>query len=95
VAYPFAERKKYAAFKSLEEYQAAPGSKLDLLISLVKHSLLHDDIPPASFDSDGQAQWPSAPETPNAGLQKVIVYHEFPMMAALVISVSLQSIHAI
>jgi hypothetical protein len=88
VAYPFVEEKKYTAFKSLKDYRAAPGSKLDLLIQLVKHSLLHDDIQPASFNDAGEAQWPLPPETPTARLQKVVIYHEFPMMASLILSVS-------
>jgi hypothetical protein len=87
VAYPFAEHKKYSPFKSLEDYQNTPGSKIDLLISLVKHSLLHDDIQPASFDENGKAQWPLAPESPNSGTRKIIIYHEFTMMAPLILSV--------
>ena len=87
VAYPSASKKQYNAFKSLEEYQAAPSSKLNLLIKLVKHALLHDDIQAASFDSDGNVQWPLVPDTPNQMMQKVIVYHEFTMMAPLILSV--------
>lgn len=64
------------------------GEKLKATVRLCSHGLRHDDIAMPVYDRNGLPVYPESPKTPNAGIRKIVVMHEFPMMALLIESVS-------
>jgi SNF2 family DNA or RNA helicase len=91
VAYAFSRH--YPKFTSMEEWKSAEGTKLALLVRLLQHTLSHDTRAPVSFDAEGLGSYPPMPAMTDGEIQpqtsKVIVFQEFPMMADMIVSVSL------
>ncbi|KAH7916920.1 hypothetical protein BV22DRAFT_1052820, partial [Leucogyrophana mollusca] len=122
VAYPYGSSHDYPVFKSLDEWLSPEkkGSKLQQLVTIVRHHIWDHDIGPLQFNTHGgirqvghDATPPTSPvgspssspkqapvrvgtppptlraeypEPPPPG-RKILVYHEFPMMADLILSV--------
>lgn len=70
------------------DYHRRAGSKLKGLVNLCIHGFKHDDIDMPVYSHDTHPVFPEPPNTPNPGIRKIVVMHEFPMMAALIESVS-------
>lgn len=65
------------------------GAKLLGLIDLLVHCFEHDDIGMPIYVRGEDTEWPAAPETENPWTRKIVVWHEFTMMADLIASVGL------
>lgn len=76
-------------YKSFEDFEARSGAKLRGLAYLSVHCLGHDDVAMPHYRRGHPIFWPADPPTPNPGKRKIIVMHEFTMMAELIASASL------
>lgn len=92
IAYPFDRHNEdtYPVFADLAAWGLRPGAKLQKLIDLLRHLLSHDEIEIPNFQKDDP--WPSPPPVPDGQQpprkRKIIVSHEFAMMAHTLKSVS-------
>lgn len=73
-------------------YRKFPSSKIDTLGLILKHLLKHDDIEHPTQDEEGKFIWPPVPFVPEGQVaprrRRILVYHEFTMMAPTISSVS-------
>ena len=104
MAFPRHKSPTYPAVSTLEEWAAVKSSKVELLIKLLHHHLLHDEHQQVDWmdvDSLSVPMWRDVGGCPvdggrhhvdaslmTSGTRKILVYHEFPMMAPLLVSVS-------
>lgn len=104
VAFPNHTTPIYPVVATLEEWNGVRSSKVDLLVKLLHHHLLDDKHQQVDWvDVDGLSvpMWRDAGGCPmeggprevdtslmTLGTRKILIYHEFPMMAPLLVSVS-------
>lgn len=69
--------------------KARAGAKLLGLVELLLHCFTHDEVEMPEFKRGVATVWPSAPVTENLQSRKIVVWHEFTMMADLIASVSI------
>lgn len=76
-------------FTNIEEYQEKPGSKLNVLIALLRHFLEDDRAGPVEWDSTLKTiVYPKIPTGEGkTQKKKILVYFAFTMMAKTLISV--------
>ena len=83
IAYPANE--PFPTIRTLDDWRNHKGTKLDTLISLVRHLLSDDDAEHPSMNVDGSIKWPG-PKAYPSGLapkktRKIIVNHSFRMLS--------------
>lgn len=76
-------------FKTLEEWEKAKSTKMDVVARIIQHTLSSDQAPPVKF-VDGRPVFPPVPpllpgEVPS---NKVVVYQEFPSLGRVLRNVS-------
>ncbi len=75
----------------LGHYDDLSSTKLDLIARIVLHLLSHDNIKHLMF-VDGQVVFPAPPPVPFGQhaprKRKILIYHEFSMMATTIATVS-------
>jgi hypothetical protein len=101
VAFPHHISPTYPAVSTDEEWRKVSSSKVELLVKLVQHHLLDDSHQKVDWmDVDGLSVpiWKDGSGCPvdaqdvddslmAKGTRKILVYHEFTMMTALLVSV--------
>lgn len=75
-------------YTSDEDCRCRAGAKLKGLVKLLLHCFKHDDVEMPVYKRGTKTVWPKTPKTENAETRKVVVWHEFTMMADLIASVS-------
>jgi SNF2 family DNA or RNA helicase len=79
------EKKDFPCFKSIEEWNARPGSKLAMLIKLLQHLLSDDNIRQPSVEN-GEVIFPSRPDVVQCCSRKILVYYEYPTSTSTIVS---------
>lgn len=71
-----------------QDYLDRAGAKLKCMVDITRHGMSHDEVEMPTFNHDGPPTYPKPPPRPNPGKRKIVIMHEFTMMAALIESVS-------
>lgn len=79
----------YNFYVDQQDFADRAGAKLMGLVDLCAHYMTHDYIDPPVYIRGVETEWPDAPNTHNPTMRKIVVWHEFTMMAGLIASVSL------
>jgi hypothetical protein len=77
-------------FKTMEEWQAAKSTKMDVCAQLCQYYLSRDDAPDVEFEN-GKPVFPILPSLAEGIVPtrttKILIYSEFPSMTGLLINV--------
>lgn len=82
-------------YRDTDDFRRRAGAKLRGLLHLVLHVRKHDDIAMPVYRRGHPTHWPEVPDTPDAGTRKIVIMHEFTMMAELIASVSYPSVASV
>lgn len=82
---------KIPRFKTMEEWQKAKSTKVDILARMCLHLLSRDDAPAMAFKDGGVVFPPVSAPAPGERISqkmKILVYQEFPSFGPMVRDVS-------
>lgn len=79
------EKKEFPTFKSIEDWNAHPGSKLAMLINLLQHLLYDDNVDHPTVENE-EVVFPPRQGEPKSQSRKILVYYEYPTSTSTIVS---------